>query len=141
MYQIKVLLMVSACLGKTKMSSIYTHTKVPKWSRRTSFTTRWNVNGALQRPTGITTHFTAANYVLKAVCFNIFVMDSNLVEPTDKVNLRKHCGTPQCTLYALDRRQWVSISNSSGIQGLVVDAHTPFTICLCHQQATRSIWT
>ena len=35
---------------------MYTHTKIPKWSRRTSFTTRWNVDGALQMPKGRTPH-------------------------------------------------------------------------------------
>ena len=46
---------------------MYTHTKIPKWSRRTSFTTRWNVDGALRRPKGIITHSKAPNCVLKAV--------------------------------------------------------------------------
>ena len=46
---------------------MYTHTKIPKWSPRTSFTTCWNVDGALQRPKGITTHSKAPNCVLKAV--------------------------------------------------------------------------
>ena len=46
---------------------MYTHTKIPKWSRRTSFTTRWNVDGTLQRPKGIITHSKAPNGVLKAV--------------------------------------------------------------------------
>ena len=35
---------------------------------------------------------------------DIFIMDSNLMEPTDEVSLRKHGGTCQCTLYGLDRR-------------------------------------
>ena len=37
-------------------------------------------------------------------CSDIFVMDLNLVEPTDKIYLRKDVGTPQCTRYGLDRR-------------------------------------
>ena len=36
--------------------------------------------------------------------FDIFVMDSNLVEPSDKINLGKDGRTPQCTQYGLDRR-------------------------------------
>ena len=46
----------SASVEKTRVSSMDTRTKIPKWSRRTSFTTCWNVDGALQRPKGITTH-------------------------------------------------------------------------------------
>ena len=46
---------------------MYTHTEIPKGSRRTSFKTHWNVNGALQRSKGITTHSKAPNCVLKAV--------------------------------------------------------------------------
>ena len=36
--------------------------------------------------------------------FDILVMGSNLMEPTDKVYLRKDGGTLQCTQYGLDRR-------------------------------------
>ena len=46
---------------------MYTHTKIPKWSRRTSFTTRWNGDGTLQRQKGITTHSKSPNCVLKAI--------------------------------------------------------------------------
>ena len=35
---------------------------------------------------------------------DIFVLDSDLVEPADKVYLRKYAGTPQCTQDGLDRR-------------------------------------
>ena len=35
---------------------------------------------------------------------DIFVVDSDLVEPTDKVYLQKYGGPPQCTLDGLDRR-------------------------------------
>ena len=34
---------------------------------------------------------------------NIFVVDSDLVEPNNKVDLRKYGGTPQCTQDGLDR--------------------------------------
>ena len=36
--------------------------------------------------------------------FDIFVMYSNRVDPTDKMNLGKSGRTPQCTRYGLDRR-------------------------------------
>ena len=51
-----------------------------------SLTTRCNVIGALQRPKGIVTHSKAPNCVLKAAFFDIFVMDSDLVEPTDGIS-------------------------------------------------------
>ena len=34
---------------------------------------------------------------------DIFVVDSDLVEPTNKVDLREYGGTPQCTHDGLDR--------------------------------------
>ena len=34
---------------------------------------------------------------------DIFVLDSDLVEPTNKVYLRKYSGTPRCTQDGLDR--------------------------------------
>ena len=120
---------------------MYTDTKISKWSRKTSFTTRCKVDGALQRPKGVRTHSNAPNCVLKAVFFDIFVMDSNQMEPTDKVYLRKDSGTPQCTQYGLDRRQRIWFLYSWGIPRLVVNAHTPFTIRFSHQQATHCIWT
>ena len=68
--------------------------------------------------------------------FDIFVMDSNLVEPTDKIYLREDGGTPQCVQYGLDRRQGVSISNSSGIQGSLADIrHFPFAFLTSRQPA------
>ena len=73
--------------------------------------------------------------------FDFFVIDSYLMKPTDKIYLRKDGGPPQCTQYSFDPRQEISISNSSGIQGSLVNAYTPFTIRFSHQQATRSIWT
>ena len=35
---------------------------------------------------------------------DIFVVDSDLVEPANKVYLRKYGGTPECTQDGLDRR-------------------------------------
>ena len=64
---------------------------------------------------------------------DIFVLDSDLVEPTNKVYLRKYSGTPQCTQDGWDRWQRISISYSSRIQRSVVDAHAPFTIRFLHQ--------
>ena len=72
---------------------------------------------------------------------DIFDLDSDLVEPTNKVDFRKYGGTPQCTQDGLDRWQRIPISYSSRIQRSVVDAHAPFTIGFVHQQATRSVWT
>ena len=37
-------------------------------------------------------------------CFDIFVVDSNLVQPTDKLDLLKDRRAPQCTEYGLERR-------------------------------------
>ena len=65
--------------------------------------------------------------------FNIFVFDSDLVEPTNKVDLQKYCGTPQCTQDRLDRWKRIPISYSSRIQRSVVDAHAPFCIRCLHQ--------
>ena len=64
---------------------------------------------------------------------DIFVLDSDLVEPTNKVDLREYGGTPQCTQDGLDRWQRIPISYSSRIQRSVVDAHAPFTIRFLHQ--------
>ena len=64
---------------------------------------------------------------------DIFVLDSDLVEPTNKVYLRKYSGTPQCTQEGLDRWQRILISYSSRTQRSVVDAHAPFTIRFLYQ--------
>ena len=64
---------------------------------------------------------------------DIFVLDSDLVEPTNKVDLRKYGGTPQCTQDGLDRWQRIPILYSSRIQRSVVDAPAPFTIRFLHQ--------
>ena len=71
---------------------------------------------------------------------DIFVVDSDLVEPTNKVDFRRYGQSPQCTQDGLDRWQRIPISDSSRIQRSVVDAHAPFTIHFLHQQATRSVW-
>ena len=72
---------------------------------------------------------------------DIFVVDSDLVAPTNNVIFQKYGGTPQCTQDELDRWQRIAISYSSCIQRSVVDAHAPFSIRFLHQQATRSVWT
>ena len=64
---------------------------------------------------------------------DIFVLDSDLVGPTNKVYLRKYSGTPQCTQDGLRRWQGIPIPYSSRIQRSVVDAHAPFTIRFLHQ--------
>ena len=82
---------------------MYTHTKLPKWSQRTSFTTRSNGDGALQRPMGITTHSKAPNCVLNAV----FSISSSWIliwwNPLTTSIFEKYGGTPQCTQDGLDR--------------------------------------
>ena len=41
---------------------------------------------------------------VEGVFLDIFVVDSDLVKPTNKVDLRKYGGTLQCTQKGLDRR-------------------------------------
>ena len=48
--------------------------------------------------------FEGAKGLVEGVFLHIFVVDSDLVDPADKVYLRKYCGTPQCTQDGLDRR-------------------------------------
>ena len=67
MYQIEMLLMFIPIFREDEEVVDVHPYKDPQWSRRTSFTTRWNVDGALQRPKGITTHSKEPNCVLKAV--------------------------------------------------------------------------
>ena len=105
------------------------------------------IHDALERPGRITeavghnSPLEGAKLCVEGGFPDIFVVDSHLVEPTNKVDLRKYGGTPQCTQDGLDRWQRIPISNSSRMQRSVVDAHTPFTIRFLHQQATRSVWT
>ena len=61
---------------------------------------RWHVTEAK----GHNNPFEGAKLCVEGGFLDIFVMDSNLMEPTDKVYLRKYGGTPQCTQYGLDRR-------------------------------------
>ena len=48
--------------------------------------------------------FKAPKLRVEGSVLDIFVMDSKLVEITDKVDLCKYGGAPQCTQYGLDRR-------------------------------------
>ena len=61
---------------------------------------RWRVTEAK----GHNNPFEGAKLCVEGGFPDIFVMDSNLMEPTDKVYLRKHGRTPQCTQYGLERR-------------------------------------
>ena len=61
---------------------------------------RWHVTEAK----GHNDPFEGAKLSVEGGFLDMFVMDSNLMEPTDKVYLRKHGGTPKCTQYGLDRR-------------------------------------
>ena len=68
------------------------------------------VRNALERPWRVTeakghnNPFGGAKMCVEGGFLDIFLMDSNLMEPTGKVYLRKYGGTPQCTQYGLDRR-------------------------------------
>ena len=48
--------------------------------------------------------FKGAKLCVEGGFLDIFVVDSDLVEPADKVYLQKYGGTPQCTQDGLDRR-------------------------------------
>ena len=61
---------------------------------------RWRVTEAKRHKNP----FKGAKWCVGGGFFDIFVMDSNLMEPTDKVYLGEYGGTPQCTQYGLDRR-------------------------------------
>ena len=54
---------------------------------------RWRVTEAK----GHNNPFDGGKLCVEGSFLDIFVMDSNLVEPADKVYLRKYGGTPQCT--------------------------------------------
>ena len=102
---------------------------------------RWNVDGALQRPKGITINSKAPNCVLKAV----FLISLSWIliwwNPLTRSIFENTVEPPQRTQDGLDRWQRIPISSSSRIQRPVVDAHAPFTIPFLHQQASRSVWT
>ena len=91
----------SASLEKTRMLSMHTHTKIPKWSQ---------IHDALEgrrcvtEAKGQNNRFEGAQLCVEGGFLDIFVVDSDLVEPADKVYLRKYGGTPQCTQEGLDRR-------------------------------------
>ena len=60
---------------------------------------RWRITEAK----GHNNPFEGAKFRVEGGFPDIFVVDSNLVEPTNKVDSRKYCGTPQCTQDGLDR--------------------------------------
>ena len=61
---------------------------------------RWRVTEAK----GHNDPFEGAKLFVEGGFLDIFVVDSDLVEPANKVYLRKYSGTPQCTQDGLDRR-------------------------------------
>ena len=61
---------------------------------------RWRVTEAK----GHNNPFEGAKLCVEGVFLDFFVTDSNLMNPADKVYLRKYGGTPQCTQEGLDRR-------------------------------------
>ena len=86
---------------------MYIHPKIPKVVSKDVFydtlERRWHVAEAK----GYNNPFKGSQLLAEGGFLDIFVMDSDLVEPTDRVYLRKDCGTPQCTQYGLDRRQGI----------------------------------
>ena len=58
----------------------------------------WRVTDAK----GHSNPFEGAKLCVEGILFDIFVTDSNVMEPTDKVYVRKGGGTPQCTQFGLD---------------------------------------
>ena len=79
------------------MSSMYTHTKNPhvvsKDIIHDALERRWRVTEAK----GQNNPFECAKLCVEGGFRDIFVVDSDLVEPADKVYLRKYSATPQCT--------------------------------------------
>ena len=65
-----------------------------------AFERRWRVTEAK----GHNNPFEGAKLCVEGGFPDIFVMDWNLMEPTDKFSLGKYSGTPRCTQYGLDRR-------------------------------------
>ena len=61
---------------------------------------RWRLTEAK----GHNNQLEGAKFCVEGGFSDIFGMDLNLMEPTDKVYLRKDGATPQCTQYGLDRR-------------------------------------
>ena len=68
------------------------------------------IHGALERRWRVTqakghnNPFEGAELCVEGGFLDIFVVDSDVPEPADKVYLRKYGGTPQCTQDGLDRR-------------------------------------
>ena len=65
-----------------------------------AFERRWHVTEAIVHNNA----FECAKLCFEGSFLDIFVMDSNLMEPADKVYLQKYAGTHQCTQNGLDRR-------------------------------------
>ena len=73
---------------------------VPKDMIHDALERRWWVTEAK----GHNNPFEGARLCVEGGFLDIFLVDSNLVEPADKVYLRKYAGTPQCTQDGWDRR-------------------------------------
>ena len=67
------------------------------------------IHDALQRRWGVTeakghnNPLEGAKFCVEGGFLDIFVVDSDLVKPTNKVDLQKYVGTPQCTQDGLNR--------------------------------------
>ena len=83
---------------------MYTNTKIPKVVSKDiihdALEHRWRVTEVRRQ----NNPFEGAKLCVGGGCLDIFVVDSNLMEPTDKVYLLKYGGTAQGTQYGLDRR-------------------------------------
>ena len=104
MYQIEMsLVLISILREDENVVDVHPHKKrqvVSKDIIHDALERRWRVAEAK----GHNNPFRGAKLCVEGGFPDIFVMDSNLMEPTDKVYLRKYGGTPQCTQKGWDRR-------------------------------------
>ena len=80
--------------------------KIPKVSKDVIYDTlerQWRIGDVK----GHNNRFKSPKLCVEGGFSDIFVMDLNVMEPTDKVYLQKDDATPQCTQYGLERRQGV----------------------------------
>ena len=97
MYQIKMSLMLISILREDEnVVDVHPYENpqvVSKDIIHDALEGRWRVTEAK----GHNNPFECAKLCVEGGFLDIFVMDSNLMEPTDKVCLRKHDGTAHCT--------------------------------------------
>ena len=125
MYQIEVPLVFPSVLGEEEDLVEVNPYKNPQVVSKDIIHDAWERRWRVTEAKWHNSWFEGAKLCVKGGFPDMFVMDSNLMEHTDKTHHGKDGGTPQCTQHGLHRRQGVSTSNSSDIQGSVVGAHTP----------------